>query len=392
MSVRPTEAAGPVLPLERQWTTYSAEQRKQHMRILVTACPFFGHVNTVLAIAVAARRAGHEVVVATGADFVGYLARRGLPAWPVGPTAAESGIPLSPADFGVTAAKRAVDLLPRAAAWGPDLVVSEELEFAGVIVAARTGVRYAVHGLGIAAAGDVDVFVDDIDELGRQWGMSRLADTYRRAPRLSVCPPSLRPPGTPGPVLPVRAAIGEPAADDRLPAALADLPFERTVHLTLGTVFHERRPGVLEAAIAGLREIGANVVVTVGPGVDPGRFGPQPPHVVVEGYLPHALLLPRCDLVASQGGAGILLGGLAHGLPQLVLPQGADQFANAEVARQAGVGLVLEGAEVTAPAVASAATRLFSDPSYTAAARRIQAEIAAMPPADQALAALVAGA
>ena len=361
------------------------------MRILVTTCPFFGHVNTVLPLALAARRAGHEVVVATGADFVAHLARRGLPAWPVGPTAAESGIPLSPADFGVTGAKRVVDLLPRVAAWRPDLVVSEELEFAGVIVAARLGARCAVHGLGIAAAGDVDVFVNDIDDLGRQWGVSRLADSYRGAPRLSVCPPSMRPSTqAPGPVLPLRPAIGEPAADDRLPDTLADLPFARTAHLTRGTVFHERHPGVMEAAIAGLREIGANVVVTVGPGVDPDRFGPRQPHVVVEGYLPHALLLPRCDLVVSQGGAGILLGGLAHGLPQLVLPQGADQFANAEAARRAGVGLVLDGAEVTAPAVTAAATRLLTDPSYAAAARRAQAEIAAMPTADEALVALIA--
>jgi UDP:flavonoid glycosyltransferase YjiC (YdhE family) len=187
----------------------------------------------------------------------------------------------------------------------------------------------------------------------------------------------------------VRAAIGEPATDDRLPDAMAGLPFERTVHLTLGTVFHERRPGVLEAAIAGLREIEANLVVTVGPGVDPGRFGPQPSHVLVEGYLPHALLLPHCDLVVSQGGAGILLGGLAHGLPQLVLPQGADQFINAETARRAGVGLVLEGAEVTAAAVTAAATRLLTEPSYATAARGVQGEIAAMPTADEALVALV---
>jgi UDP:flavonoid glycosyltransferase YjiC (YdhE family) len=360
------------------------------MRILVTTCPFFGHVNTVLPLALAARRAGHEVVVATGADFVAHIARRGLPAWPVGPTAAESGIPRSPADFGVTAAKRLVDLLPRAAAWRPELVVAEELELAGLIVAARLGAGYAVHGIGIAAAGDVDVFVDDIDELGRQWGVSRLADTYRGARRLSVCPPSLRPPTpSPAPVVLVRAAIGEPAADDRLPDAMAGLPFERTVHLTLGTVFHERRPGVLEAAIAGLREIEANLVVTVGPGVDPGRFGPQPSHVLVEGYLPHALLLPHCDLVVSQGGAGILLGGLAHGLPQLVLPQGADQFINAETARRAGVGLVLEGAEVTAAAVTAAATRLLTEPSYATAARGVQGEIAAMPTADEALVALV---
>lgn len=43
-------------------------------------------------------------------------------------------------------------------------------------------------------------------------------------------------------------------------------------------------PGVLETetAIAGLRELPLNLVVTSGPGTDPARFGPQPPHVLIE--------------------------------------------------------------------------------------------------------------
>jgi UDP:flavonoid glycosyltransferase YjiC (YdhE family)/quercetin dioxygenase-like cupin family protein len=299
------------------------------MRILFTACPFFGHVNTVLPLALAAQRAGHEVVVATGADFAAHVERRGLGAWPIGPTSAEAGTPRSPAHFFHTAGQRAADLLPLTAAWLPDLVVSEEMELAGAIAAARGGTRFVVHGLGISATGDVGAFAAGIDDLGRRWDVPDLADVYRSADYLSICPPTLQPPAaSERTVQALRPSFGEPAPGDRLPEALAALPHEQTVHLTLGTVFHQRRPGVLEAAIAGLRELPANLVVTVGPGVDPDRFGPQPPHVLVERYLPHALLLPRCDLVVSQGGAGILFGALAHGLPQLVLPQGADQFAN----------------------------------------------------------------
>ena len=45
---------------------------------------------------------------------------------------------------------------------------------------------------------------------------------------------------------------------------------------------------------------------------------------------------------------GIMFGALANGLPQLLLPQGADQFANADACRDAGVALTLAPDEVTA--------------------------------------------
>jgi len=362
------------------------------MRILFTACPFLGHINTMLPLALAAQRAGHEVAVATGADFGEHVTRRGLTAWPIGPTSADAGTPSSPAHFWHTAAQRCVDLLPLTTAWGPDLIVSEELELAGAIAATRGRTRHVVHGLGIAALGDWEVFAPDIDELGRQWDAPNLADAYRGAVYLSICPPTLQlPTRSERTVQPLRPGLGEPAPGERLPEALLALPYERTVHLTLGTVFHQRRPGALDAAIAGLRELPANLVVTVGPDVDPDRFGPQPPHVLVERYLPHALLLPRCDLVVSQGGDGILLGALAHGLPQLVLPQGADQFINGAATQRAGAGLVLDGPTATPPAIASAVGRLFGDPRYAAAACAVQKEIDTMPSADDVLASLIAG-
>lgn len=60
------------------------------MRILITSCPSHGHLNPVLPLASAARRAGHEVVVATGAEVISEVERRGLPALLVGPSRAEA--------------------------------------------------------------------------------------------------------------------------------------------------------------------------------------------------------------------------------------------------------------------------------------------------------------
>lgn len=353
------------------------------MRILITAAPYHGHVNTVLPLARAAQRAGHQVVVATGADLAEKPGRLGLPVWPIGPTSTESGVPRSPTDFMRTANQRAADLLPRAEAWPPELVVAEEMELAGPIIAARTGARLVVHGLGIVAAGDPAAYARDLDELGSQWAVHDLAKRHQDAPYLSICPPSLSlQQGARPTTMPIRPGLGEPAPGERLPTSLDSLPYQDTVHLTLGTVFHRRRPHAMADAIAALRVLPANLVATVGPDVPPESFGRQPSHVHLARYLPHPLLLPRCNLVVSQGGAGILIGALAHGLPQLVLPQGADQFANGTALERAGAGLVLDDPGLTTGQITEAARKLLCTPVYGQAAHAIAEEISAMPTPD----------
>jgi UDP:flavonoid glycosyltransferase YjiC (YdhE family) len=363
------------------------------MRILFTACPMYGHVNTMLPLARAARRAGHDVAVATGADLAGHVARNGLVAWPVGPTHDEAGGGADAdwmAYFATSAHKRAQDLVPLADRWRPDLVITDETELAGPVVAAVTGARHVVHGLGIMPPMRIwDAFSAMMRGLYETWSLPDTVAAIRDVPYLEICPPSLRAPDERiwAHTVAIRPAMGEPVPGDTLPAGLDALPHTDTVHLTLGTVFHGNRD-VLRTALAGLRDLPVNVVVAVGPGVDPDGLGPAPAHVVVAPYLPHALLLPRCRLVVSQGGAGVMFGALTHGLPQLVLPQGAEQFLNAEASQRAGASLTLNPDEVSAPAVAAAVARLLGEPSFTAAARVVRTEIEAMPTADAALAAL----
>lgn len=365
-------------------------------RVLVTANPLFGHVNTVLGVAQAARRAGHEVAVATGPDLVEHVRRHGVAAWPVGPTHAEALGSDGPfvEYFARAADMRVSGLVERAVRWRPDMVIHEETELAGPVAAAVTGARPVVHGLGLMPPVRIwDALAPVVDRLGARYGAPRLAAAVRDATYLDVCPPALQPDGERiwRHTRPIRPTAGPPADGERLPAAMDALPRPRTVHLTLGTVFHQAT-SVLEAAIEGLGRLPVNVVVTVGPGVDPARFGPQPPHILIERYLPHALLLPRCDLVVSQGGTGIMCGALAHGLPQLVLPQGADQHMNADACSRAGAGLVLDHGEVTPAAVAGAAGRLLAEPGFAAAARAAAAGMAAMPTPDEIVAELTSSA
>ena len=358
------------------------------MRILITAFPGEGHVQPMLPLARAAQRRGHDVVVATGPDAVPGLRRRGFTAWAVGPTMAESfsyphglGPPPAGEPIFVTAGTRvftpaaerlAAELLPQAQDWGPELVVSETTEVAGLVVAARTGARFVAHGLGPLPEPAHWLDVAAFAALCTRWGLPEPAGGLLDATYLDICPPSLHLRGHADgqDVRPMRAAAGDSAEAPAPVEGLAALPHRETVHLSLGTVVNSR-PGAFDAALAGLCALPVNVVVTTGKDVDPATLGPQPPQVLVERYLPHATLLQHCAAMVSHAGAATMLAGYRHGLPQLFLPRGG-----------AGAALVLAPDEADPAAVTAAAGRLLGEPGYTTAARRIRAEIEAMPDAD----------
>ena len=63
----------------------------------------------------------------------------------------------------------------------------------------------------------------------------------------------------------------------------------------------------------------------------------------------------------------------------LAIPQGADQFINAERVVEAGLGLRLMPSELSSEAVSRTARRLIDDVQFRDAARVQQAAIAEMP-------------
>ena len=84
-------------------------------------------------------------------------------------------------------------------------------------------------------------------------------------------------------------------------------------------------------------------------------------------------------MVVSHAGSGTFLGALAEGLPQLCLPQAADQFRNSEGGARAGVAVVLRPDESSPEAIASAVGTLLTDDALRRRARGVADEIAAMP-------------
>jgi MGT family glycosyltransferase len=201
---------------------------------------------------------------------------------------------------------------------------------------------------------------------------------------VDTCPPSLQSPeiASVAAVQLLRPAAAE-VPDAATPEWLDHLDQTAVVYFTMGTVWN-RNLDVFRTVIEAARD-DITLVVTVGRENDPAIFGPQPDNVLVHRFIPQGVLLPRCAAVVSHGGAGTTLGALAFGVPLLLLPQGADQYANAGRVVAAGAGRQLLRDELSPDAVRDSLRRVLDDATYRGSAERIQAEIHDMPPARDAV-------
>jgi MGT family glycosyltransferase len=159
------------------------------------------------------------------------------------------------------------------------------------------------------------------------------------------------------------------------------------IYLSFGTVFNQGPAfGVATRALA---RLDVTLVVTTGAAADPQRLGSLPSSVLVHEFVDQQALLPLCSAVVSHGGAGTMLGAAAHGLPQLLLPQAADQFRNAQALALTGAGAALTPEQCTEAAVAAGAEAMLNGESMRQAARELADDISRMPGASDVVSALV---
>lgn len=377
------------------------------MRILFTANPLIGHVFPMLPLMYAARNAGHEVMVATGAELIPELQGRGFETWTVGPSFGEAVAELqqSKADstatpgtelgrdavflFARPAVRRALELIPLAAVWGPDIVISEVTEFGGREAALATGALPVTHGFGTHMP-ESEMFAGVIlEHLSAELGTPSRRHVFDSGLYLDPCPPSLQA----GPLSDmdsrmIRPGTGEIPSGRGLPQEILELPDRPVVYLTLGTVFND--PDLVRTVLDAIEDLPVSIVVTTGPGADSALLGPRPANVAVVEFVPQALVLPYASAVVSHTGSGTMLGALAAGVPQVCLPRGADQFANAERVVSVGAGVRLLPEEVNPEHLRVAVQEVLHNQVYAQAAKALQVEIGTMPAAAEVLADLVA--
>jgi hypothetical protein len=282
--------------------------------------------------------------------------------------------------FGETLAPAMLrDLLAGVRAWRPELIVHDTMEFAAPIAAHAIGAAQFAHSYGpLAPAHRMRAIAASVRPLWEAVGIDPPAygavygDLY-----LDIYPPSLRQ-TVGGQILRRQTVRPVPYAPpgDELPAVVAD-DGRRLVYTTFGTELPDQRP--LKIVLEAIAPLDIRVLATVGPRGDPDAFGPQPENVTILRYVPQTAVLPHASAVISHAGSGTVLAALAAGLPQLCLPQLADQPLNAAAIADAGAGLALNPNALEPATIRESVTRLLSESAFRSKARAIRDEIATMP-------------
>jgi hypothetical protein len=385
------------------------------MRVLMTSWAWPSHYLPMVPLGWALRAAGHDVVVAsqpalgnvindsgqvavaTGPDLdhaeVHRQVMRGLQltAVPDAPPPGTSMRQWDPAArervrrvFGVfTAYADAMldDLYAFARNWRPDLIVFDPTTFAAPLVGAALGIPALrhIHGVDVTYQAH-DVVGELVAPLAGRLGLDAV-DTLGTA-TIDPCPPDMQIPAAVTRLAVRYLPYYGPAI---LPSWLRDPPRHTRVCVTWGTSttriagLERFEPPTVLAAVEGL-DMELVVAVTDAEAV---AWTDVPAGARVVTGLPLHLLLPHCAAMVHQGGNGTILTGVYHAIPQLVLPQLPDQTFHTGRYVATGAGLGLGRTEASAARIRTALVDLLTVPSYRSAARRLAAQMHAMPtPAD----------
>lgn len=380
------------------------------MRVLTIPPPAAGHISAMVPLCWALRAAGHEVLVAGQPDVLPAARSAGLNTARAGEAAELTGalsdtLPpeMFPApifgqrdtDYGrmaweMTARERVAhaekhldDYIAVARAWRPDIVLSEPITVVSRVLGGVLGLPVVCQRWGVdPTAGPFEDAANTLlAPLCERHGLPGLPG-YDLV--IDPCPPSLQvvdaPPGRRFRYVPHNGA-----------GLLPDWATERgerpRVCVCLGgTVMNLTGPAPLLNLLAAFEGLDVEVIAAL-TAENRAAVGELPAAVRVVESLPLNLFLDTCDLLAHHGGSGTGLTATALGIPQLVLPQFADEF-------DYGIRLAEAGAGITVPdrdgqhdvaGLRAAVKELLGSPGFRDAAGELRDELRAAPPLTEAV-------
>jgi hypothetical protein len=364
----------------------------------------YGHLYPMMPLALACADAGHDVVIATGEPFLGRLPLPTVSGYPKSLQldwalnearrrhAELHGLEFSMTMFADVAAEVSTpSMIEQCERMRPDLVVFEGMHTGAGVAASVLGIPAAAFSIALATVIYSSLHPMTVGYQRATWlarGRTPPQTDLLAAALISPVPASVRQ-NEPAQALdiPIRSvAYSESSAG--LPAWLSGPRTRPRVYLTLGTVSFGAVE-VLIGAIAGIAPLDVEVLVAVGPEGEPNVLGPVPDNVHVDRFVAQSAALPLVDLIVHHGGTGTVLGALAAGLPQLLLPQAADQFLNAGIMTSVGAARALYGGAQQPEEIAEAVQALLGDCLERHAAVRLRDEIAAMPAPSEVVPTLV---
>ncbi|NRQ31661.1 activator-dependent family glycosyltransferase [Nonomuraea sp. NN258] len=405
------------------------------MRILFATYAEKSHFHVMVPLAWALHNAGHEVRVASQPELTETITRAGLTAVPVGKNHSfwranrvysffdpreesqlydmtepdETKLSWEVMSTGYSWFVRwwcwlvndglVEELTDYCRQWRPDLVIWEPITYAAPIAATASG---AAHGrmmwcldlfgrmrfrftramLAQPPADRKDPLVAWLRSRAARVGVDYSDDMTTGQFTIDHTPPSFQL-GLDLPYVPLRYVPYNDVAV--VPDWLRAPPSRPRVCLTLGMTATERLDGYnvsVQDLLDSLADLDIELVATISP-AQRERVRRVPPNTRVVPFVPLKELVPSCAAVINHGGNGTFYTTLAAGVPQLVLPTLFDEPVRAELLAEQGAGLMMRPSEVTGAGVRDNLLRLLGEPSLGANARRLRAEIAAMPTPHQ---------
>jgi MGT family glycosyltransferase len=149
---------------------------------------------------------------------------------------------------------------------------------------------------------------------------------------------------------------------------------ERVLLISLGSAY-TRQPEFYRRCLAAFGELpGWHVVLQIGRHVDPAELGAIPGNVEVHSWVPQMAILEQADAFVTHAGMGGCGEGLQAGVPMIAVPQGADQFMNADRLVELGVARRIDTEDATPEALRAALIELTTDPGVAARVARLREE------------------
>jgi rhamnosyltransferase subunit B len=146
----------------------------------------------------------------------------------------------------------------------------------------------------------------------------------------------------------------------------------RPVVFTLGSLIVNNPGSFYRESLAAARILGKRAVLLVGENAAAAFSGCTSPEVHVAAYAPYSLLFPRAESIVHQGGIGTLAQALRSGRPQLIVPFYADQIDNASRAVRLGVARRVAPRRYAAGSAARLLAKLADESAHLLEAARVR--------------------
>jgi UDP:flavonoid glycosyltransferase YjiC (YdhE family) len=271
------------------------------------------------------------------------------------------------------------------------VIVRENTEFAGCLVAEQQGLPHASIGTGSQSSrGERRALFGEalaIHRAAMELPPDPDAEMLFRYLHFAFIPPSWDG-DIPHPPTIHFIRYDNPVRPGETRPPWLDLPRDRPLMLaSLGTLMNDV-PGLFEAIIEAVAGEPIEVVAAIGRDQDPARFGTPPPNVRIERFVPQIQVLAESAMFVAHGGFNGTKEALRLGLPLVVIPIGADQPYTAERVEALGLGRAVGPDERDPATIRSRVREVLGDDRFRSNAQSFAAEMEALPPIEHAVALL----